>query len=288
MKKRIFVLLVNIFLFITFNYAQHLEKDCFICQSGHSYHDHESPYKTLSFKSESPILGSIVGLTATSLLLKAPRPLTVSEINLLDKNDVNAFDRYATSLNSASAQRASDIFLTGVLVLPSIFLSNHSTRKDVVPLVIMSAETVLINLALTNITKKLAQRTRPLAYNSNFALEEKTKENARLSFYSGHTSHTASLSFLIAKIMTDYHPHARKGIKIGIWSFSAAIPAVTGYLRVRAGKHFPTDTITGFIAGGLVGILVPHFHQKRKDLKYQKVIITPSLGVGVAAIKVQF
>ena len=152
----------------------------------------------------------------------------------------------------------------------------------------MSAETVLINLTITNITKKLVKRTRPLAYNPNFSLSEKTTENARVSFFSGHTSHTASLSFLIAKVMTDYHPHAKNGIKIGIWSFAAAVPAVTGYLRVRAGKHFPTDTITGLIAGGLVGILVPHFHRPRNNLKNKKVILIPSVGVGMVALQLRF
>jgi len=27
------------------------------------------------------------------------------------------------------------------------------------------------------------------------------------------------------------------------------LPAIQGYLRVRAGKHFPTDVITGYIVG---------------------------------------
>jgi len=170
-------------------------------------------------------------------------------------------------------------------MLPAIFISNHHTRKDLVPLVAMSLEVILTNYALTEITKRLASRTRPLAYNPNFPIEEKLTKNARLSFFSGHTSHTSALSFMMAKVMTDYHPHTSKGFKIGIWSFAAAIPAVTGYLRVRAGKHFPTDTITGFVAGGLVGILIPHFHKKRVN---KKVKLSPSFGWNQAMVRLQF
>lgn len=61
-----------------------------------------------------------------------------------------------------------------------------------------------------------------------------------------------------------------------------------GYLRVRAGKHFPTDAITGFIAGGLVVVLAPHFHRPKNNLKNKKVILIPSLGVGMASLQMLF
>lgn len=269
-------------------FSQELEVPCFLCKSAKSHHKHESPYINFSVKKESLILGGVIGLSASTLLVKSPRAFTVNEIKLLDPKGINNFDRYAISKNSDKAQRISDILLTGVLVLPSIFLSNHHTRKDVFPLLIMSAETVLINITLTNLTKKLVRRARPLVYNLNFPIEEKTTENARLSFFSGHTSHTASLSFLIAKVITDYHPHVKKGVKVGVWVFAASVPAVTGYLRIRAGKHFPTDTITGFIVGGLVGVLVPYFHKQKKSLKHKKIRLSPALGVGMVALGLQF
>jgi len=42
-----------------------------------------------------------------------------------------------------------------------------------------------------------------------------------------------------------------------IWTTAALIPAITGYLRVKGGKHFPTDVVVGYVVGALVGILVP-------------------------------
>jgi len=264
-------------------------KTCLLCKAGIHHPQHESPYQDISFKKELPFVGSLVGLVTTSFLIATPTPLTTSDILQLDGQTINSFDRYAISKNSKKAQQWSDLFLFGVAVLPTIFLSNHHTRKDIFPLLIMSAEIVGINYALTIITKKLVRRTRPLAYNPAFPLEEKTTENARASFFSGHTSHTAALSFLTAKVIMDYHPEAKAGLKVGIWAFAASIPALTGYLRIRAGKHFPTDTIVGYLAGGLVGIIIPTLHKPHHHHRLAKrVKIQPALGIGTASVRVSF
>ena len=260
---------------------------CFICK-GHSHSLTKVPYRAFSVKKEAPFMATAIGLSAAAYFLPEPSPFTVSDLNLLDANSINNFDRSAINNSSATAKKASDVFLLGVLVLPAVFLSNHSTRDDIIPLGALSVEVVLLNYAFTAIVKKIAKRTRPLAYNSAFPIEDKLDANVRASFYSGHTSHTAALSFFMAKVMTDYHPSAGKGFKIGVWTFAASVPAITGYLRVRAGKHFPTDTIVGGIAGGLVGVLVPHLHRKKQAKVAQKVKFNGSIGIGMATINMQF
>jgi len=52
-----------------------------------------------------------------------------------------------------------------------------------------------------------------------------------------------------------------------VWTAAATIPAITGYLRVRGGRHFPTDVIGGYIVGAAVGCLVPHLHRTIKQAK---------------------
>ena len=115
---------------------------------------------------------------------------------------------------------------------------------------------------LTFIAKNIANRNRPFLYNPEVPLEDKISSSANRSFFSGHTSHTAAFTFMMAKIFHDYHPNSKQGMKIIIWSFSAALPAVTGFLRVKAGKHFPTDVITGYAVGAFTGWLIPHLHKK--------------------------
>ena len=284
----IFILFFINLVTVTHLVGQHKNKTCLVCEKGIHHHPDRSPYKDFSFKSELPFISSFAGLAVTNFLISTPEALTEADILQLDGQTINSFDRYAISRNSKTAQDWSDVFLTGVLVLPTIFLSHHHTRKDIIPLLAMSVEVIGINWALTSITKRIARRTRPLAYNPAFPLEEKTTENARASFFSGHTSHTAALSFLTAKVMTDYHPDARMGAKIGIWAFAASIPALTGYLRIRAGKHFPTDTIVGYLVGGLVGIAIPSLHKHSEQRLTQRVKIEPTLGIGTAAIRVSF
>ena len=99
-------------------------------------------------------------------------------------------------------------------------------------------------------------------------MASRTGSTSRKSFFSGHTSQTAAACFYFAKVIDDYHPTLKKGIKRGIWIFAATVPAVNGYMRVKAGKHFPTDIITGYIVGAATGIIVPQLHRTKqsKDL----------------------
>ena len=55
-----------------------------------------------------------------------------------------------------------------------------------------------------------------------------------------------------------------------IWTLGITLPATTSYLRHNAGKHFPTDVISGYLVGATIGYLVPHFHKTNtKDSSLQ-------------------
>ena len=65
----------------------------------------------------------------------------------------------------------------------------------------------------------------------------------------------------MAKVISDYHPElGRKKWLV----FAAAIipPAIVGWYRIRALKHFPTDVLLGYLVGAAVGILVPELHKQ--------------------------
>ncbi|MBL4594895.1 MAG: phosphatase PAP2 family protein [Flavobacteriales bacterium] len=239
------------------------QQNCKYCL--HGEHQNGSPY-TINFKNEIPYFAASLGLLGTGLILRDKNeetPFTAEELNSLNPTKINSFDRGAIYNNSASARKYSNYTLLSGALLPFYFLSNHHTKKDFFPLLIMGAEVFSITSTLTLNAKYTFNRTRPLAYNATFSDELRTDKTSRLSFFSGHTAQTAGFSFFMAKVITDYHPNMRMGTKIGIWSFAIALPAVTGYFRVKGGKHFNTDVITGFVVGGAIGWLVPHLHKKR-------------------------
>ena len=122
-------------------------------------------------------------------------------------------------------------------------------------------------MGITNIAKHTVGRTRPFVYNPDVDVSTRTEDGSRLSFFSGHTSHTAAATFFIAKVFSDYHTNFHSAAKAGIWAFSISLPAVTGYLRVKAGKHFPTDVIAGYIVGATTGWLIPQLHKIKNENK---------------------
>lgn len=237
---------------------------CEIC--GVDKHDKSSPY-TLTWKHEVPfIVASSMTLGLGFLVQKRTGRdgFTLDEINALNTRDILGFDRPSAFNNSSQAASYSDFFRSVVTFFPIYFLSNHYTKKDIGPLLAMSTEVFAITFGLTTISKDWAGRPRPFTYNPDVPLGDKMEKDARRSFFSGHTSHTAALSFFMAKVITDYHPNMKKGLKFFFWSFAATIPALTGYLRVKAGRHFPTDVMAGYAVGALVGYLVPHLHKKKE------------------------
>lgn len=206
---------------------------------------------------------------------KAP-VLNVEQIQLLDKNSINRFDRIATSYSSMRARKASDVFFYGAMVMPSVFAFSKRMRKDAKSIALIYGETLFLTVGITLITKKIILRSRPFVYNPDFDLNLKLEKNARYAFFSGHTSVVSASSFFTAKVFADYYPDSKW--KPVVWVGAATLPAVTGYLRVRAGKHFPTDVIAGYAAGAIFGILIPQLHKRKKRNENINLSVSPIGG----------
>ena len=52
------------------------------------------------------------------------------------------------------------------------------------------------------------------------------------------------------------------------------------YERVRSGNHFPTDVIMASMAGGGIGVLVPHLH--RRAHYHDNELEAPQVWIGFA------
>ncbi len=75
------------------------------------------------------------------------------------------------------------------------------------------------------------------------------------SFPSGHTTQAFAVASVIA---TSYDQ-----VWVKVAAYGAA--AVTAYVRVQRGKHFPTDVVVGAVIGTAVGRSVVHFNRRLRS-----------------------
>lgn len=208
---------------------------------------------------ELGIIGAAAGLSGYAAYLNARNDIIrPDEIAALDPDRLWAVDRWVITHYSASAKKGSDLALYGSFLLPLSLLSQERGREEFGKVSLMTLQTLLLNSSITNIAKVSARRPRPFLYNQDIVLGRALRKSDRYSFFSGHTSTTAALSFMTAQMHSDFHPEGKHHL---VWALAAAIPAYTGIQRMRAGKHFLTDVLLGYIIGATVGILVPNLHQ---------------------------
>ncbi|MEL6536928.1 MAG: phosphatase PAP2 family protein [Bacteroidota bacterium] len=214
--------------------------------------DQDKMYR-LNWATDLPITGGGFAYTAAISLWDAslPRP-TETEILRLDPTTINRFDRGATTNLSQPINTLSDVGMLVGGMSPALLYLDPAVRADGWDVALMGFEMAMINLAFTQTAKVFTRRYRPYMYNPNYPLEDKlTDPDGAHSFWSGHTSIASSMSFYTAKVFNDYHPDSPW--RYAVWGAAAVVPAVTGWGRVGAGKHYYSDVIVGYITGALIG-----------------------------------
>ena len=111
-------------------------------------------------------------------------------------------------------------------------------REEWKPLITLYVEAMLANTAVQSWTACSAGRYRPITYMSEASFDLRTDARNHNSFFSGHTSTTATATFFMAKVLDDLHPELG-GKRWLLYGAAAVPPAIAGYYRVEAGKHFP-------------------------------------------------
>lgn len=216
----------------------------------------------LSWKADVPLAAGGLGLTVGSgALATQVDPLTPAELAILNPADINGFDRFATDNWSPQIAHASDATLIIAGVSPLVTLLSPKSRSEFGPIAVMYAEGLFLTFGATNLTKALSLRARPFTYNTLAPLQEQTKVDARFSFFSGHTSLTTFGAFFTAKVLHDTHPGAKW--RPYVWGGAAALSVGTAYMRVAAGKHYPTDVLVGLGIGAGIAYLVPELHRRK-------------------------
>lgn len=190
------------------------------------------------------------------------------DINIaaLSPSDIWWFDRGATKQNPLKAGDAigkSNLLFRGALFMPAALLLDDKINDEWFDYILLYLEAQSFSAVEYQLAAFPVKRMRPFMYNPNEDMERKTGRNLNNSFFSGHTSVVATSTFFMAKVYCDFHPDVKN--KVLIYGLAAIPPAITGYYRYKAGKHFPTDIITGYLLGAATGILVPELHKKKNQ-----------------------
>jgi len=220
---------------------------------------YSSPYE-LTPVTDGLLTGSGAALYGLSLYTeKIVDPLTDEEIAGLSKNDINSFDRSAADNWSPAADDWSDRVLTSLLVSPLAFLAGDEPRSDFVTIGVMYAESFIITQGLNGTVKNTVQRKRPYTYNPDVSDDDKKRDDAVRSFYSGHTVSAFNSAVFVSTVFSEYYPES--SWRYAVWGTTLTAASLTGFLRYQAGMHYPTDIITGAVIGSVTGWLIPALHR---------------------------
>ena len=245
----------------------------FLLTSASATAQQRSPYY-LSLKQDLLYGGAATGTVALGAVLRLRTP----DVKLADLNlgTIPSFDRAATRFSSGRARKASDYAMYASAGLPLVLLTGQRARQDAGKLAILFAETMVLNQGLTDIVKSVSLRPRPYVFDENLSPTTVIRGNDRAAFLSGHTSASAAGGFFFARAFSDYYPDSK--LKPYVWVLGAGLPALTGYLRIRAGQHYLSDVVAGYALGAVIGYVVPTLH--RKPITTRKVTVAPA-GAGL-------
>lgn len=226
----------------------------------------EKAPKTYKLKpwTDGAIIAGGIGLNVLGVsLIKNKRDITPAELASRDEKDIPFFDRGNAGYFSDRADKDSYMPFYASFAMPVVLgLINKNEREKFGQLMILYTETMAITGALFTMATGNVYRARPYVYSTKV---EETKgvgyrldNDSHRAFYAGHTAATAAASFFAAKVFSDLNPNSKA--RPYVWALGAALPLATGYLRYKAGMHFLSDNLLGYVLGASAGILVPKLH----------------------------
>jgi membrane-associated phospholipid phosphatase len=230
--------------------------------------------------------GAITGGLATGTVLLSLWPVDTSKrwssefFGRLDDGVKKNFSDRAASLSDAT--------LAGAMVTPVLLQLPGGWTRDTGQRLLLYGEAISANVFLHSLTKYLVQRPRPYNYHSDPRVAEFARgagKDSHVSFYSGHAS--TSFAAAVAGSYVFASGAADREIKALVWLFEMTLASTTANLRVRAGRHFYSDVLTGAVVGSAIGFLVPALHADEGGL-YQPsslewVALAGGVALGVAA-----
>ncbi len=172
------------------------------------------------------------------------------------------WDAEVAGVNYPYAGRIADVTLLTTMALPLPMLIEGVDERSAAATMIY-AQTHSVNFLLTAVAKFTVRRPRPYTYDSSSPAADHDcgRDSDRcLSFFSGHAS-TSFAAALSSVMLVSESARIPPGVRLGAWGVQLGLAGATAHLRVRAGKHFPSDVIVGSLVGSTIGVVVPLLHR---------------------------
>ncbi|MBA3647080.1 MAG: phosphatase PAP2 family protein [Chitinophagales bacterium] len=219
------------------------------------------------------IAGSFALIIVGQVLNGNKAKLIVSDLNNQSVIDhIPSFDKSAIHQHDKSFLVASDVLLYTSMSLPLISFIDKRVSGHAPTILAMYFETLSIGAGLYSITSGAINRRRPLTFNDSVPNSVRLGNRQQNSFFSGHTTIAATACFFGARIFTDFRPYSK--LTPYVWTAAAVVPAFVAFSRYKAGEHFPSDVVAGYVVGATVGYLVPALHK----VSDERLVLSPILG----------
>lgn len=202
----------------------------------------------------------LAGAVAVSL---APMALRLRDHALWDRQPLGALDAAAYEQLSPRAAQLSDLLLTAAVAAPAAYLTGSTVDDADGDRLVLYAETLAVDLAVVQLAKYLVPRPRPYLYHRGAAarsLADAAGDDAWRSFYSSHAALSFGAAVAGAYLLTA--SNADPSARAAAWAGGFALAAATSNLRIRAGRHFPSDVLLGGLIGSAIGYAVPALHAR--------------------------
>ena len=204
-----------------------------------------------------PTISDIMLLVISGAGVVAPQFVThASHLGVITPAGLNGLDRPYAGRRSDQLDRAGTIAaVVGTAGPVGLALGLAPTRDRMWTNLLVLSEAVAVNGAINQGVKLAVHRPRPYAYGLATGDPLRDRADTTRSFYSMHTSIVVAAGTCWAVLEAREHPDAAwRWIALG---WTAVAGTTVGMLRVKAGRHFPSDVLTGAVAGTLTGVAVP-------------------------------